>query len=102
MNFLYEHKKQVAILLIVVAAALGVIGLIVLPERLIMQLSIGGQATNTMSKPLGLLMPFALTVVPAVIFAAAKKPGEQSKCLVVSVVGVVAFIFTFAVNLMAM
>lgn len=79
------------------AVLAAVIGFIVLPETLVMQLSANGQAANTMIKPVGLLIPFAITAIFAVMFF--RNEPANPKLLVGSIVGIVAFILTFAFNL---
>lgn len=101
MDFLEKNKKKLMVALLVLAAALAAIGYLVLPDRLVMQLTFSGEAGNTMNKPLGLLLPFALTSVFAVLQGNADDRRDQWKYFFVSVIGLVVYGFTFAVNLLA-
>ncbi len=80
----------------VLAAGLLILGLIILPDTIVMQIPASGTAGTTMSKYLGLMIPFAISVVFAVLYYI--KAGRV-KDLVMSLVGMVLFGFTFYFNL---
>lgn len=93
-------KKQTVIGIIIIAIAVisSVIGYIILPDTLIMQLRADGSAGNTFSKPLGLLIPLAVSVIFSFLYI--KSDGnEKNKHLIVSMVGIAIYIFIFIVNL---
>ena len=50
------------------AVALFVLGMIVLPETLVMQVQMDGSAGTTLPKLIGLLIPLALSTVFAVFY----------------------------------
>lgn len=87
------------IALLAAAAALAVIGYIVLPGELAMQLGAGGEKANVMRKPVALLIPFLLTSVFAVLYGNAGDRHDQWKYFVISLLGLLAYAFTFVVNL---
>lgn len=90
-----KQKKLLTLALLALALVLFVLGMLVLPETLVMQISTGGAAATTLPKPLGLLISTALVAVFAVLWYR----GDNSKHLLVSAVGVVTFAMTFFMNL---
>lgn len=101
MDFLDRNRKKLMYALLALAAALAVIGYLTLPEELTMQLSFGGTPVNRMSKPVGLLLPFGLTSVFALLFGRAEARADQWKYFIISLVGLLVYGFTFAVNLLS-
>lgn len=93
-----ERKNKKLIItatIIVIAVILAIVGYIVLPDVLIMQISFSGEPSSTLPKLAGLALPFALSV----IFAGLYYSSENKKNLFVSAVGIVIFVFMFVVNL---
>ena len=88
----------IGILIIAAAAALAVAGFILLPATLTVQVNLSGEATNTMPKALGLLIPFALSAVFGVFYM---KGAAQTKTrnLVVAIAGLAVMVVTFIFNL---
>lgn len=93
---LKNKNNQLAVILMGIAALLFVLGLFILPDTLVMQLTAGGGSPTTMPKPLGLAIPLALTVLFSVL--AIKRP-DQPKNLLVALVGVLVGVLTFVMNL---
>ena len=89
-----KKKMIVAIVLIVAAVALFIIGMIILPDTIVMQMLKSGTDTTTMSKLVGLLIPLVLTTVFPVLYYLKGKPKD----LVVSIVGLAIFGFIFFFN----
>ena len=81
--------------LVLIALVLYIIGIIILPETIGLQIQIDGSIGNNASKYVGLLIPFALTAGGAVFYYM----KEEGKSLLVSFIGVVIFIITFLINL---
>ena len=88
----------IGILIIAAAAALAVAGFILLPATLTVQVNFSGEATNTMPKALGLLIPFAISAVFSVLYM---KGGKETRMrnLVVAIVGLAVMVVTFIFNL---
>ena len=80
--------------ILLLAVALFVVGMIVLPDMLVMQVRTDGSAGTTLPKLFGLLIPLALSTVFAVFYY---KSG-QGKNLLVGLIGLVAFGLTFFFN----
>lgn len=88
----------IGILIIAAAAALAVAGFILLPATLAVQVNLSGEATNTMPKALGLLLPFALSAIFGVLYM--KGAGQtKTRNLVVAIVGLAVMVVTFIFNL---
>ena len=81
--------------LILLALGLYVLGIIVLPATIGLQMQLDGSMGNHASKYLGLLIPLAMTMGGAVVFYM----KESGKALGVSLLGVVIYAFTFFMNL---
>lgn len=88
-------RRTIAISMIVLSAVLFVVGLLVLPDTLVMQVTASGQTGTQMPKLLGLLLPLGICVV----FSAMYLKNDQPKLLLGGVIGLVVFILTFAFNL---
>lgn len=81
-----------AILLLAIAAF--ILGMIVLPETIVMQVQADGSVGTTLPKLIGLLIPLALCGLFAVLYY---KNGT-TKSLIVALIGLVAFGLTFFFN----
>ena len=79
---------------IFLAVALFVLGMIVLPDTLVMQMKTNGAAGTTLPKLIGLLIPLALCAVFGVFYY----KGGNGKNLFVALVGLVAFGLMFFFN----
>lgn len=79
---------------ILAAIILAVAGWIILPDTLVLQVTLSGEAGTTLPKILGLGIPFLLSTVFAVIYYL----HENKKHLLVSILGLVMFAITFIMN----
>lgn len=90
-----QKRFTVALVIIALAAAAFITGMIILPDIVVMQVLKDGTPGSTMPKLVGLLIPLALsTIFPLLYYSKGK-----SKDVVVGVVGLVAFGLTFIFNL---
>ena len=80
--------------ILLLAVALFVLGMITLPDTLVMQVQADGSAGTTLPKLIGLLIPLALCGVFAVFYY----KGGKGKNLFVAIVGLAAFGLTFFFN----
>jgi len=80
--------------ILLLAVALFVLGMIILPDTIIMQVQADGSVGNTMPKLIGLLIPLALCAVFGVFYY----KGGNGKNLFVALVGLVAFGLMFFFN----
>lgn len=81
--------------LIFIGLVLYVLGLVLLPETIGLQLQLDGTIGNQVSKYIGLLVPLALTIGGAVVFY----NEEKRKALGFSALGIFTFAITFWMNL---
>lgn len=92
-------NKKVRILisgiLVLLAIGLYVLGIILLPETIGLQIQMDGSMGNFLSKYLGLLIPLAVTAGGAVVYY----NKEESKALFVSILGLGIYAVTFFMNL---
>lgn len=90
-----DKKLIITTAIIIISILLTIVGYIVLPDNLVMQVTVGGAASNTMPKILGLLVPFGLSSIFAVVYY---KTGTV-KNLIISVVGLLSYILVYIFNL---
>ena len=93
--------RSILVLLLIAAAVVGLgAGIILLPDTLVMQITLDGSAGNTMPKAVGLVLPLLLTLAGAWIhFRNLKSQESKDKGPVIALVGVVAMILVFVFNL---
>ncbi len=98
-EFLYEKKNKLIIMIVIiaVAAAMTVLGVILLPETIGMQIGTGGTLNNFASKYVGLLLPVGLSTVFAVLYY--RQTERNLKNLFVSLIGILCFVLIFIFNL---
>lgn len=80
--------------IILTALVLSVVGWIVLPDTLVLQVTMSGGAGTTLPKIAGLALPFLISGVFAVLY----NLRENKKHLMISIIGLVVFIFIFVMN----
>ncbi len=90
--------RRLAIMCILIALSIvwAVVEWVLLPDIVVMQMSSSGVPTNTMPKIAGIAVPFAISVIFAVVY---KVQEGQTKHLLLSVLGLVLPIVTLAFNL---
>ena len=81
--------------LILIGLALYVLGAIILPSTIGLQMQLDGTMDNLVNKYIGLLIPLVLTVGGSVFFYL----KEERKALGFSVLGILLSIITFWMNL---
>ena len=91
-----NKKLIIAVCIIAAAVILAVVGFIVLPETLVVQINAAGQASNTLPRFLGILIPFLICTVFSLLYL---KSEKDTKSLIVSLVGIVVFVLLFVFNL---
>lgn len=85
------------IIMILFSAGAYIAGLMLLPDVLVVQISLNGTASNTMPKALGLLLPVILTAGGAIAYNFDGEGGRR-KSMLISLIGAAVFILTFAFN----
>lgn len=81
--------------LILIGLVLYVLGLVVLPQTIGLQIQLDGTMGNQVNKYIGLLIPLVLTIGGSVVFY----NEEKRKALGFSVLGIFTFAITFWMNL---
>ncbi len=81
-------------MILLLAIAAFIVGLIILPDTIVMQVQTDGSAGTTLPKWIGLLIPFALSAV----FAALYYKNGTTKSLLAALIGLVIFGLTFFFN----
>lgn len=91
-----SKRKRLVILVVmlVLSAALFALGMIILPDTLVVQVTASGADGNTLPKLLGLLLPFGLSVIFAILYY---KKGE-SKDFLLALLGIAVYGLTFYFN----
>lgn len=80
--------------ILLLAIAAFIVGLIILPDTIVMQVQTDGSTATTLPKLIGLLIPLALCGLFAVLYY---KNGT-TKSLLVALIGLAAFGLTFFFN----
>lgn len=88
-------KKILPILLIILAIGLYGLGIMILPSEIGVQIQLDGSIGNTMNKYLGLLLPLGITTGFAVVYLR----GQETKHLLLSLLGLFLYALTFFMNL---
>lgn len=91
------RNKLLPIILLVATGVLALVSLLLLPETVVTQFSVGSSDVSTMPKLLAVLLPTALAGGGAA--ASLLDRGGSAKPLVVSAVGILVFVIMLAVNL---
>ena len=89
-----KTRLLIVILILVLAVGMFVLGMIILPETIVMQVQTDGSVATTMPKLIGLMIPLALSTVFAVFYY----KGGKGKNLLVAIIGLAAFGLTFFFN----
>lgn len=90
--------KIISVIMIVIAVIIAIVGYVILPDQVIIQIGSDGKASNIVPKIFGVLIPLALTVFGAIML----NLGDQSKkwtYIIVAIAGYVVAAFTFIMNL---
>jgi len=80
---------------IFLCAAAAIVGFIVLPESLIVQVTFSGAAGNVVPKFVGLLIPVAINIPFSILYAVKK----ETKYILISLISYLIFALLFIFNL---
>ena len=80
---------------VILGLALYVVGIVILPDKISMQIQADGSLGNIMNKYLGLIVPLLMTAGGAIVYY----QEEHKWALPLSLLGIGMYIFTFWVNL---
>lgn len=94
-----KKERLIPLLLIVASAALAIVSYFVLPQEVVIQISLGSSGHSTAPKLLAVLIPLALGAGGAVSVLMTKEDEKaKGKGLLVSLVGIAVFVIMLAVN----
>lgn len=88
------NKKLILLIaIIVVSLALAVVSFLLLPEQVVVQVSMSGEASNVMPKILAVILPLALSVLCGVMYYTTKRGGYLAASLIGLLLPVLTLIF---------
>ena len=94
-----NKNKKIAIALIVASVILVAFGFFALPENIVTQFNMSG-GTTTMGKIPALIVPFLISVVPAILSMSLDESDERNKkYLIGSVLGILILLIMIGINL---
>ncbi len=93
-----SKEKMIGIAIIAVSAILAVLGYILLPDVMVVQIGLDGSASNTLSKIPALLIPFAISTISSIMYMNSEA-SARTKNLIFAVLGVIIALFSFFINL---
>ncbi len=93
-----NKKLIITISVIAISIVLAIVGYFKLPETLVVQITLGGGAGNTLPKALGLLLPLLLSCAFAIVYYKTETAKEARKNLIISVASLMIYILIFAFN----
>ena len=93
-----KRDKLLGIEIIALSLVLAAVGWLILPDTLIIQIGVNGQASNTLPKLPALLIPLALSCVFSGLYMG-NATGRRSRDLLVAVAGIGMSIVMIVVNL---
>lgn len=76
-----------------------VVGYFVLPDTLVMQMTISGDAGTTVAKPLGLVILAALGIIGGVFTIGNRDKDKQYRSYMILLVLTIVFVMTYVFNL---
>ena len=88
-------KKIIPIVLIFIATVLAVVGYILLPDVVAIQIGLDGQVSNSMPKLFAVVLPLLLSAITAFMYYKTEKGGH----IAASVVGIFVLVFELIFNL---
>ncbi|HZK10474.1 MAG TPA: hypothetical protein VFD08_05325 [Clostridia bacterium] len=92
-----SKENLIGRLIIVISIILTIIGYVFLPKDLIVQVTPSGEARYSLPKILALSIPFAISTLFSILYMQGE-PKFRRKNLILSILGIVVFIFIFFAN----
>ncbi len=93
-------KKLIPIILIVFTIIMAAISYIILPDTVVVQITMGGKNGTTMPKLIAILLPASIGLVGGGLLLTVKEKTARIRAWVLSIVSIVVYIFTWVVNLL--
>lgn len=91
-------RKYIGYGLMAAGIVLLIIGFVVLPDTVVVQVNFSGEASNTVNKLFGIGLPFLCTEVFGFAYTKQADDGKNQKYAVISAVGVLASLLTIVFN----
>lgn len=95
MIFIKNKSLLLTIGIIITAVILAVTGFLILPDTLVIQITLSGEAGNTVPKIIGLAIPFLFSTVFSILYYFSK----NGKYLFVAGIGILMAILTIVFNM---
>lgn len=92
-----SKDKIIAYIIISVSVILFIVGYLLLPNEIVVQIGFDGKPSNTLPKIIGLFIPFLISSLFAFISLKGNRE-TKAKNLIISIIGIVIFIFMFIMN----
>ena len=92
-----SKEKMIGMIIIGISTVLAVLGYILLPEVMIVQIGFDGEASNTLPKIPALLIPFAISTISS-IFYMKSESTNRTKNLLFAILGIIIAGFSFFMN----
>lgn len=86
-------KKVIYITLIFLTIVLAAATFVLLPDELVIQVGFDGNPTNTVAKPIAILIPILLSTYGLY------RSGKDGKGFLISAIAILLFILTFIFNI---
>ncbi len=90
-------KKKINIGLIAVAVVLSVVSWFLLPDTVVVQIGVDGQASNTMPKVFAVIVPLVISVIGSAMNLN-DDTRQNYRGYVLSIVGIAVMVFSLIVN----
>ena len=92
-----SKEKKIGMVFIVISIILAVLGYIMLPETVVVQIGLDGKAGNTLPKLAAILLPLGVTLISTGLYMFSET-SNQTKNLVFARIGILMAVFGIIVN----
>lgn len=92
-----SKEKLIGIILIVISITLAVLGYMMLPDTVVVQIGLDGKPGNTLPKLLAVLLPLGISLISTGLYMFSKT-SNRTKNLIFAVIGILMAVFGFIVN----
>ncbi|XMB72186.1 hypothetical protein RJI07_08780 [Mycoplasmatota bacterium WC30] len=94
-----KTNKKVAYIFIGLIVVINIIGFIILPDTLVMQVTAGGGAGLTLSKPIGILSMLAIGIMGALYTIFSQDESRVAKRYLILGIILVVYVIVFIFNM---
>ena len=93
-----DKKKTAALIMVLIGVVLAVVGYLVLPETVVIQIDTHGRPANTLPKVAAIIIPLLFNVVGAVIHVTAGE-SQSRRAVIISGAGYALALLSIIINL---